>query len=120
MRFTHIIIISMAMMFAACAKKDDSSSSTTTTTTDSSMVTAMPSNLSVSSNTESGTSVSSRTAGRTSSSEISDTSDPKKHKDKYEYFCTTHCIHSWLDDNLESIIDHRGTWQKILEKLIRS
>ena len=74
----------MAMMFAACAKKDDSSSSstTTTTTTDSSMVTAMPSNLSVSSNTESGASVSSRTAGRTSSSEISDTSDPKKHKDK--------------------------------------
>ena len=82
MRFTHIIIISMAMMFAACAKKSDSSSSTTTTTTDSSMVTAMPSNLSVSSNTESGASVSSRTAGRTSSSEISDTSDPKKHKDK--------------------------------------
>ncbi len=63
MRFTHIIIISMAMMFAACAKKDDSSSSSTTTT-DSSMVTAMPSNLSVSSNTESGSSVSSRTAGR--------------------------------------------------------
>ncbi len=84
MRFTHLcIIISMAMMFAACAKKSDSSSSsTTTTTTDSSMVTAMPSNLSVSSNTESGASVSSRTAGRTSSSEISDTSDPKKHKDK--------------------------------------
>ena len=64
MRFTHIIIISMAMMFAACAKKDDSSSSSTTTTTDSSMVTAIPSNLSVSSNTESGSSVSSRTAGR--------------------------------------------------------
>jgi len=83
MRFTHLcIIISMAMMFAACAKKDDSSSSSTTTTTDSSMVTAMPSNLSVSSNTESGASVSSRTAGRTSSSEISDDSDPKKHKDK--------------------------------------
>ena len=83
MRFTHLcIIISMAMMFAACAKKTDSSSSSTTTTTDSSMVTAMPSNLSVSSNTESGASVSSRTAGRTSSSEISDTSDPKKHKDK--------------------------------------
>ena len=64
MRFTHLcIIISMAMMFAACAKKDDSSSSSTTTTTtsDSSMVTAMPSNLSVSSNTESGASVSSRT-----------------------------------------------------------
>jgi hypothetical protein len=73
----------MAMMFAACAKKDDSSSSaTTTTTTDSSMVTAMPSNLSVSSNTESGSSVSSRTAGRSLASEINDDSDPKKHKDK--------------------------------------
>ena len=83
MRFTHLcIIISMAMMFAACAKKDDSSSSTTTTTTDSSMVTAMPSNLSVSSNTESGSSVSSRTAGRSLASEINDDNDPKKHKDK--------------------------------------
>ena len=79
MRFTHLcIIISMAKMFAACAKKSDSSSSSSTTTTDSSMVTAMPSNLSVSSNTESGASVSSRTAGRTSSSEISDDSDPKR------------------------------------------
>jgi len=83
MRFTHLcIIISMAMMFAACAKKDDSSSSSTTTTTDSSMVTAMPSNLSVSSNTESGSSVSSRTAGRSLASEINDDNDPKKHKDK--------------------------------------
>ena len=83
MKFTHLcIIISMAMMFAACAKKDDSSSSATTTTTDSSMVTAMPSNLSVSSNTESGSSVSSRTAGRSLASEINDDSDPKKHKDK--------------------------------------
>jgi len=83
MRFTHLcIIISMAMMFAACAKKDDSSSSSTTTTTDSSMVTAIPSNLSVSSNTESGSSVSSRTAGRSFASEINDDNDPKKHKDK--------------------------------------
>ena len=83
MRFTHLcIIISMAMMFAACAKKTDSSSSSTTTTTDSGMVTAMPSNLSVSSNTESGASVSSRTAGRSALKEINDDSDPKKHKDK--------------------------------------
>ncbi len=83
MRFTHLcIIISMAMMFAACAKKDDSSSSSTTTTTDSSMVTAMPSNLSVSSNTESGPSVRSRTAGRSALKVINDDSDPKKHKDK--------------------------------------
>ena len=44
---------------------------------------------------------------------------PQKHKDMYQYFCTTSCAHSWLADNLESIIDHRGTWQKILEKKIR-
>ena len=37
-----------------------------------------------------------------------------------EYFCTTSCANSWLDDNLESIIDHRGTWEKILEKKIRA
>ena len=71
----------LALLFTACAKKDDSSSSSSTVS-DSSMVAAMPSNLAVSSNTESGASVSSRTAGRTSSSEISDDNDPKKHKDK--------------------------------------
>ena len=37
-----------------------------------------------------------------------------------EYFCTTSCANSWLDDNLESIIDHRGTVEKILEKKIRA
>ena len=84
MKFIRFVLISsLVLVFSACAKKNDSSSSSSSTaTTDSSMVTAMPSNLSVSSNTESGASVSSRTAGRTSSSEISDTSDPKKHKDK--------------------------------------
>ena len=84
MRFTHLfIIMGLALLFTACAKKDDSSSSSSSSSvSDSSMVAAMPSNLSVSSNTESGASVSSRTAGRTSSSEISDDSDPKKHKDK--------------------------------------
>jgi len=82
MRFTHLlIIIGFAFLFTACAKKDDSSSSSSTVS-DSSMVAAMPSNLAVSSNTESGSSVSSRTASRSSSSEISDDSDPKKHKDK--------------------------------------
>ena len=70
-----------AFLFTACAKKDDSSSSSSTVS-DSSMVAAMPSNLAVSSNTESGSSVSSRIASRSSSSEISDDSDPKKHKDK--------------------------------------
>ena len=77
-----VLISSLVLVFSACAKKSDSSSSSSSTSTDTSMVTAMPSNLSVSSNTESGASVSSRTAGRTSSSEISDDSDPKKHKDK--------------------------------------
>jgi len=78
-----VLISSLVLVFSACAKKSDSSSSSSSSSsTDTSMVTAMPSNLSVSSNTESGASVSSRTAGRTSSSEISDTSDPKKHKDK--------------------------------------
>jgi len=37
-----------------------------------------------------------------------------------EYFCTTSCANKWLDDNLESIIDHRGTIEKILEKKIRA
>jgi len=37
-----------------------------------------------------------------------------------EYFCTTSCANSWLDDNLESIVDHRGTIEKILEKKIRA
>jgi len=36
-----------------------------------------------------------------------------------QYFCTTCCANSWLDDNLESIIDHRGTVEKILDKIIR-
>ena len=37
-----------------------------------------------------------------------------------EYFCTTGCAFHWLEDNLENIIDHRGTWEKILEKKIRA
>ena len=81
-----VLVLSLLVIFAACAKKDSSSSSSVSSSTsssrDSSLVTAMPSNLSVASNTESGTSVASRTTGRTSLSEISDTSDPKKHKDK--------------------------------------
>ena len=85
MRFIHLfIILGLTLIFTACAKKDDSSSSSSSSSSvsDSTMVVAIPSNLSVSSNTESGSSVSSRTAGRTSSSEISDDNDPKKHKDK--------------------------------------
>ena len=36
------------------------------------------------------------------------------------YFCTTRCAFKWLENNLESIIDHRGTIEKILEKKIRA
>jgi len=81
--FRIVLVLSLVLVFAACKKSDDSTSSTSSSTvTDSSMVTAMPSNLSVSSNTESGSSVSSRTEGRSFASEINDDNDPKKHKDK--------------------------------------
>ena len=77
--FRIVLVLSLIVIFTACSKSDDSSNSTVT---DSSMVTAIPSNLSVSSNTESGSSVSSRTAGRWLASEINEDNDPKKHKDK--------------------------------------
>ena len=57
--FRIVLVLSLILVFAACKKSDDSTT-TSSTVTDSSMVTAMPSNLSVSSNTESGSSVSSR------------------------------------------------------------
>jgi hypothetical protein len=37
-----------------------------------------------------------------------------------EYFCTTGCAFQWLNNNLESIFEHRQSFTKILEKLIRS
>ena len=80
--FRIVLVLSLVLVFAACKKSDDSTSSTSSTVTDSSMVTAMPSNLSVSSNTESGSSVSSRTEGRSFASKINDDNDPKKHNDK--------------------------------------
>lgn len=81
--FRIVLVLSLVLVFAACKKSDDSTSSTSSSTvTDSSMVTAMPSNLSVSSNTESGSSVSIRTEGRSFASKINDDNDPKKHKDK--------------------------------------
>ncbi|MBC8258954.1 MAG: hypothetical protein H8E38_08055 [SAR324 cluster bacterium] len=80
--YQYLVLISSVLLFVACSEKDDSSSSSSSSgVSDSSMVSAMPSNLSVSSNTESGSSVSSRTAGRTSA-KINDDSDPKKHADK--------------------------------------
>ncbi len=80
-----VLVLSLLVIFVACKKSDDSSSTTTSSSssvTDSSMVTAMPSNLSVSSSTESGSSVSSRYEGRSFATEINDDNDPKKHKDK--------------------------------------
>ena len=36
-----------------------------------------------------------------------------------EYFCTTSCANSWLNDNLENIIERKHCPNKILEKIIR-
>ena len=36
------------------------------------------------------------------------------------FFCTSRCSTVWLEDNLESIINNRGTVEKILDKQIRS
>ena len=81
--FRIVLVLSLVLVFAACKKSDDSTSSTSSSSvTDSSMVTAMPSNLSVSSSTESGSSVSSRYEGRSFATVINDDNDPKKHKDK--------------------------------------
>jgi hypothetical protein len=37
-----------------------------------------------------------------------------------EYFCTTGCASRWLRDNIDDIFEHRQSFTKILEKLIRS
>ena len=78
--FRIVLVLSLIVIFTTCSKSDDSSSNSTVI--DSCMATAIPSNLSVSSNTESDSSVSIRTAGRSLASEINDDNDPKKHKDK--------------------------------------
>ena len=36
-----------------------------------------------------------------------------------EYFCTTRCATTWLNDNLENIIERKHCPNKILEKIIR-
>ena len=36
-----------------------------------------------------------------------------------EYFCTTSCANSWLNDNLENIIERKHCPNKIVEKIIR-
>ena len=37
-----------------------------------------------------------------------------------EYFCTTGCASEWLRNNIDDIFEHRQSFTKILEKLIRS
>ncbi len=35
------------------------------------------------------------------------------------YFCTTSCANSWLDDNIENLIERQHAPKKITEKIIR-
>ena len=37
-----------------------------------------------------------------------------------EYFCTTSCANSWLENNLENVIERKHCPNKILEKIIRA
>ena len=37
----------------------------------------------------------------------------------YTYFCTTSCANTWLEDNVENIIERQHAPKKITEKLIR-
>ena len=37
----------------------------------------------------------------------------------YTYFCTTSCANTWLEDNVENIIEQGHAPKKITEKIIR-
>ena len=37
----------------------------------------------------------------------------------YTYFCTTSCANTWLEDNVENIIERQHAPKKITEKIIR-
>ncbi len=37
-----------------------------------------------------------------------------------QYFCTTSCANTWLEDNLENLIERKHCPNKILEKIIRA
>ena len=37
----------------------------------------------------------------------------------YTYFCTTSCVNTWLEDNVENIIERQHAPKKITEKIIR-
>ena len=38
----------------------------------------------------------------------------------FEYFCTTSCANTWLEDNIENIIERNHIPRKIIEKIIGS
>jgi hypothetical protein len=37
-----------------------------------------------------------------------------------QFFCTTRCANTWLEDNLENIIERKHCPNKIVEKIIRA
>ena len=37
-----------------------------------------------------------------------------------EYFCTTGCANTWLENNIENIIERKEIPNKILDKIIRA
>ena len=83
MRTVYLVLIStlcFTLLFIGCSpKKSEESSSSSGSTSE--FLSAMPGNLAVSSNTASGSSVSSRTLGRTAQA-VSDTTDPVSQDDK--------------------------------------
>ncbi len=83
MRTVYLVLIStlcFTLLFTGCSpKKSEESSSSSSSTSE--FLSAMPGNLAVSSNTSSGSSVSSRTLGRTAQA-VSDTTDPVSQNDK--------------------------------------
>ena len=83
MRTVFLVLIStlcFTLLITGCSpKKSEESSSSSSSTSE--FLSAMPGNLAVSSNTASGSSVSSRTLGRTAQA-VSDTTDPVSQNDK--------------------------------------
>ena len=45
---------------------------------------------------------------------------PRNHCQIFEYFCTTSCANTWLENNLENIIERKHCPNKILDKIIRA
>ena len=78
-----IVLLAITLIFGCAKKSDDDDSSSSASGSSAELVSAMPSNLAISSNTASGSSVASRVAIR-STKEIKDDSDPVRHKDKVD------------------------------------